>query len=96
MTHAQWLSRIERFRPDDIIGIRVDELRELLGQADKPDLRSWLEGVARTWAGYWKTHPEEPPHRYKRDFAAFVGERLLTDFNLRDIEKRVRNDKEEE
>lgn len=54
------------------------------------EARAWLEEIAATWAGYWKNHDMQPAHRYKMDFAAFVGERFMTDFNLRDIERKYR------
>lgn len=58
--------------------------------ATAAESRPWLEQVAEVWLEQWKNHQAVPPHRYKIDFAAFVGERLLTDFELRDIERKVR------
>jgi hypothetical protein len=48
------------------------------------DLRVWMQGVIKAWQEHW----EGRDHRYGQDFAAFVGERLMTDFELRDLERR--------
>lgn len=42
----------------------------------KEELIVWLEDVTTKWEEYWKLQPDS---RYGKDFAAFVGERLLTD-----------------
>lgn len=49
-------------------------------------LRVWMDDVAYHWESQWKG----TDHRYGQSFAAFVGERFLTDFGMRDIEQRVR------
>ncbi|MFI5230756.1 MAG: hypothetical protein ACHQWU_16920 [Gemmatimonadales bacterium] len=46
-----------------------------------PNLRVWLASRAQDWDRHWKGRD----HRYGDDFAAFVGEALLTDFELRDL-----------
>ena len=50
---------------------------------DSSYLEQWVQEVADVWQSTWKSKPN---HRYGRDFAAFLGERLLTDFDLRDKE----------
>jgi hypothetical protein len=45
-------------------------------------LRAWVVEVRHTWEGYWR---QKEGHRYAHDFAAFVGERMLTDFDLRHV-----------
>jgi hypothetical protein len=52
-------------------------------QAVEPGLRTWMEGVVKAWRDYW----QGKDHRYGHDFASFVGERLMTDFELRDLEQ---------
>ena len=47
------------------------------------DIEAWFSDVKKAWKEYWK----DVDHRYGRDFAAFVGERLMTDFGLRDTER---------
>ena len=42
-------------------------------------IEGWYVEVRETWEGFWKGRNE---HRYGRDFAAFVGERLISDFRL--------------
>jgi len=42
-------------------------------------IEAWFREVECVWDKHWKGRD----HRYGRDFAAFVGERLLTDFHLR-------------
>lgn len=43
-------------------------------------LKDWLSNVIVDWRTHWADRPD---HRYGRDMAAFIGERLLTDFELR-------------
>lgn len=43
----------------------------------------YVADVRATWEECWKGRD----HRYGRDFAAFLGERLLTDFDLRHHER---------
>ena len=40
----------------------------------------WIKSVVKAWKEHW----EGKDHRYGRDFAAFLGERLITDFNVKD------------
>lgn len=47
---------------------------------DVGQIEEWYDEVKETWEGYWKGKD----HRYGCDFAAFVGERLMSDFRLRD------------
>lgn len=49
-------------------------------------LREWIQVVAKDWRLHWRGRD----HRYGRDFAAFVGERLMTDFRLREFEEKAR------
>ena len=58
--------------------------RETARRLDESAMRSWMKAVVRAWKDQWRLHKD---HRYGRDFAAFVGERLLTDFSLRDLEQ---------
>lgn len=48
-------------------------------------LEAWVDNVVESWRDHWRGRDD---HRYGVDFAAFLGERFLTDFALRD---RVRN-----
>ncbi len=41
---------------------------------------AYVGRVVKDWESYWQ---ERVDHRYGRDFHAFLGERILTDFNLR-------------
>jgi len=42
-------------------------------------LQPWYKNVVEVWNEHWKG----TDHRYGKDCAAFVGERLMTDFYLR-------------
>jgi len=55
-------------------------------------IREWMQDVVFAWRGYWKGKD----HRYGHDFAAFVGERLLTDFDLREYEEFALSEESEE
>lgn len=55
--------------------------------ATRKTLQHWADDVARAWLETWKGRDD---HRYGKDFAAFMGERFLTDFDMRDVEDRVR------
>lgn len=77
------------WRPADVptTGVAATQTR---GSADTwpperpeaPALEHWIRGVVSAWQEHWMGKD----HRYGRDFAAFVGERLLTDFSLRAYE----------
>jgi hypothetical protein len=43
--------------------------------------KSWLEDVVTAWS-FWSQRTD---HRYGCDFGAFLGERFLTDWNLREV-----------
>jgi hypothetical protein len=45
--------------------------------------RVWAESVRLAWLEYWAGED----HRYGRDFAAFMGERFMTDFDVRHVER---------
>ena len=45
---------------------------------DVRQIGEWYDEVRETWEGFWKGKD----HRYGRDFAAFLGERLMSDFRL--------------
>ena len=55
--------------------------------ASREDVRKvvldWALDVRATWREHWQPRPD---HRYGQDFAAFLGERLLTDCDLREVE----------
>jgi hypothetical protein len=53
--------------------------------ATRKTLQAWADSVALDWSIYYR----DTVHRYS-DFAAFLGERFLSDFDLRDIEQRVK------
>jgi len=42
-------------------------------------LDEWMKSVVDSWVENWKGKD----HRYGHDFAAFLGERFLTDFDMR-------------
>lgn len=48
----------------------------------KGGLDEWMTGVVSSWREHW----EGTDHRYGKDFAAFLGERVITDFHLREQE----------
>ena len=52
------------------------------GAAALPDegLDAYMTKVVAAWREHW----EGRDHRYGTDFAAFLGERLMTDYRLRD------------
>lgn len=45
------------------------------------DIEGYVREVRSVWRGHWAKRPD---HRYGKDFAAFLGERLLSDFDLRE------------
>lgn len=48
-------------------------------------MRAWIEEVNAAWKDQWQNHESvktDNPHRYSRDPGAFIGERLVTDFDL--------------
>ena len=44
------------------------------------DMDLYVAEVVKTWEEYWKPKVH---HRYGQSFHAFLGERILTDFDLR-------------
>lgn len=46
-------------------------------------MRTYVNGVRRDWKEHWEGRLD---HRYGRDFHAFLGERILTDFDLADLD----------
>lgn len=63
-------------------GTRLDWAPKLT-PSSRRSLDEWALETAEAWNEHWR---ERPDHRYGLDFAAFLGERFLTDFNLRNIE----------
>jgi hypothetical protein len=51
------------------------------GDAMHAHLERWMLGALRDWDDHWKPRTD---HRFGKDLYAFLGERLLTDFHLRD------------
>lgn len=47
---------------------------------------AWLEDVGREWREEWSHRDDHPFSR----FSTFLGERFLTDFDLREAERRIR------
>jgi hypothetical protein len=43
------------------------------------ELEAFAVQVQRDWLNHWKDRGD---HRYAKDYAAFLGERLITDFRL--------------
>lgn len=43
------------------------------------EMDNWVNGVVKLWKAHWEGRLD---HRYGRDFHAFLGESVLTDFNL--------------
>jgi hypothetical protein len=48
--------------------------------AQRRAMDRYVATVVKDWERYWRDRPD---HRYGRDFHAFLGERILTDFDLR-------------
>lgn len=55
--------------------------------ATRKTLDAWTTDVVRAWQGHWR---ERSGHRYGKDFAAFLGERFLTDFDMRHHERKAK------
>jgi hypothetical protein len=53
--------------------------REEILAAWGESMDQYVAGVVRDWEKFWKGRD----HRYGHDFHAFLGERMLTDFDLR-------------
>ena len=52
-----------------------------------PALKEWVQEVAEDWSVFWAHRSD---HRY-RDPEAFLGERFLTDFGLREAFSEARD-----
>ena len=58
----------------------------VIAPSARKTLEAWVEDVAFHWREEW-AHRED--HPYSR-LSTFLGERFLTDFDVRDVENRVR------
>ena len=62
------------------VGSILDDYAAALSQPRQENgLDSYMADVVKAWRGHWEGRND---HRYGRDFAAFLGERLMNDFNL--------------
>jgi hypothetical protein len=57
-----------------------------MSDIEREAMDEYVAGVVKAWEGYWRGKD----HRYGQDFHAFLGERILTDFDLRHHDRTAR------